>query len=194
MISPVDDAELIEGCKQGRRDAQRAMFDRYHERIYRLLLRLTRDEHQAFDLAQDTFLRAFDRIRDFEGRSGLGTWLYRIATNEGLQWLRRRRTERRHLEIIAQQRNTPERDPDVPDTPDIDQALATLSEQHRLILLLRYQENLDYAQLAEVLDCSPGTVASRLNRARAELRAALTRQNHDDEEETTHPTHPHKQE
>ncbi len=194
MIAPVDDAELIEGCKRGERDAQRATFERYHERIYRLLLRLTRDEHEAFDLVQDTFLRAFDRIGDFEGRSGLGTWLYRIATNEGLQWLRRRRTERRHLELIGRSREQAAAPPPDDTDHDIESALVTLSEQHRLILLLRYQQNLDYAQIAQVLECSPGTVASRLNRARAALREALLPRAVPDGEESGRRTHPTEQE
>jgi len=170
----VDERAIIQGCRAGNRDAQRALYELFADRIYSLLRRITRDEHAAFDLAQDTFMRAFERIGEFEGRSGLGTWLYRIATNQALQWLRKRRTERRHEERIARDRRSGNHE----DEPayDLENGLLRLSEQHRLILLLRYHEELSYDEIAGILEVSPGTVASRLNRAREELRKILLEQ------------------
>ena len=170
----MDERAIIQGCRAGDREAQRALYEAFADRIYGLLRRITRDEHAAFDLAQDTFLRAFERIGEFEGRSGLGTWLYRIATNQALQWLRKRRTERRHEERIARQRRPAGLEPG-PDH-DLEAGLLRLSEHHRLILLLRYHEELSYDEIARILEVSPGTVASRLNRAREELRKVLQEQ------------------
>ncbi len=150
------------------------LYERYSDRIYRLALRITGNDQDAFDVAADAFVRAFERLGDFDGRSALGTWLYRIATNEALQLFRRRATEDRHQRILAEAR---ERSGSAPPSPDlralVQDALQLVSAEHRAVLLLKYDQGLDYAEIAEVLECAPGTVASRLNRARAELRAVM---------------------
>lgn len=169
----MDEAELIAGCRRGDRQAQRELYDRHADRIYRLALRLTRSEQDAFDVCQETFVRAFERIGGFDQRSRLGTWLYRIATNEVLQFFRRRDTERRHLRIVGEQREQETRAAPAKLREEVDDALELLSAQHRAILVLRYQEGLTYDEIADVLEIAPGTVASRLNRARSELRQLL---------------------
>ncbi|RME38752.1 MAG: sigma-70 family RNA polymerase sigma factor, partial [Planctomycetota bacterium] len=87
-----EERDLIARCRQGDRNARRTLFERTSDRIYRLLLRMTGNADDAFDLAQETYLRAFTEIGKFDGRSNVATWLYRIAVNEALQCLRRRRT------------------------------------------------------------------------------------------------------
>ncbi len=169
----MEEAELIAGCRRGASDAQREVYRRHADRVYRVALRLTRDEQDAFDVAQETFVRAFERIGAFNERSGLGTWLYRIATNEALQLFRRRETERRHLRIVGERQESATRPAVDAARHEVDDALRQLSEEHRVILVLRYQEGLNYDELADVLEIAPGTVASRLNRARAEIRALL---------------------
>lgn len=185
----MDEVDLIEGCRRGDRSAQQELYNRFAERIHRLTLRLTGNAQDAFDLTQDTFVRAFQRISSFDGRSGIGTWLYRIATNEALQLFRKRGTEQRHLKVLAEQRATatPKNQPTA--RQEVEDALARLSEPHRAILILKYQEGLSYDEIAEVLEIAPGTVASRMNRARAELRAILTG-GPAPSEETTEQPHP----
>lgn len=168
----MDDAELLEGCRRRDRRAQQAVYERHAGRIYRLALRLAGNEQDAFDLAQETFVRAFEKIHTFDAQARLSTWLCRIATNEALQFFRRRQTERRHLRLVSAAR-VQTTDDQTAASVEMDDALAALSDEHRAILVLRYQEGLSYADLAEALALSPGTVASRLNRARAELRALL---------------------
>jgi len=168
----MSEAELIAACRRGDREAQRALYKQHVQRTYRLMLRLTGNAEDALDLTQDVFVRALQAIATFNGRSTLGTWLYRIALNQALQLLRRRRTEQRHLRQVAAVADPPGGEAGS-HTPDIDGALARLSDEHRAILLLRYQEGLRYDEIAQALDCPPGTVASRLNRARAELRLLL---------------------
>ena len=170
----MDEVDLIEGCSRGDRSAQHELYNRFGERIHRLTLRLTGNAQDAFDLTQDTFVRAFQRISSFDGRSGIGTWLYRIATNEALQLFRKWGTEQRHLKVLAEQRATatPKNQPTA--RQEVEDALARLSEPRRAILILKYQEGLSYDEIAEVLEIAPGTVASRMNRARAELRAILS--------------------
>jgi RNA polymerase sigma-70 factor (ECF subfamily) len=169
----MDETELLDACRRGDRRAQRQLYERYAERIYRLTLRLSGNAHDAFDLSQETFVRAFQGLALFDGRSGVGTWLYRIATNEALQLFRRRATERRHLrEYAAQGADTTDPESDSA-RREVQEALDRLAHPHRVVLLLKYQEGLSYEEIAAILECPAGTVASRLNRARTELRAMM---------------------
>lgn len=169
-----DEQSLIDGARRGDREAQREIYSRTADRIYRLLLRMTRNPDDAFDLAQETYLRAFTRISQFDGRSAFATWLYGIAVNEGRQFLRRstkRRTQ--ELEPPLDPSDAASNDDRAHVRVDVEDALAALAPDDRAILLLRYQEGLDYATIAEIAGCPPGTVASRLNRARQRLRERL---------------------
>jgi len=184
--------ELIAGCQRGERDAQRALYERTSERIYRLLLRMTRCPAAAEDLAQETYLKAFAAIATFEGRSSLDAWLYRIALNEALQAARRRPTLLLDPEHAARR---PAKADDAQAAAlrlDLESALAKLEPMDRAVLLLRHQEGLDYRAIAEVTQVAMGTVASRLNRARARLRALLADFSPDGEENAARP-HPMRQ-
>lgn len=167
------DAELIKGCKHGDREAQQELYVRTSEKIYGLLLRMTRNPDAAFDLAQDAYLRAFSRIGQFNGDSSLGTWLYRIAVNEALQFMRRRGTLPPLSEASPLEASTPSEGERIATRMDVNAALDGLDTSDRTILILRYQEGLDYREIADMLDCAAGTVASRLNRARDRLRQVL---------------------
>ncbi len=169
----MNEHDLVDRCREGDRVAQRELYDRTSERIYRLLLKMTANPDDAFDLAQETYLKAFTRISQFDGRSSIATWLYRVAVNEALQFLRGARQKRAKLEEIGLD-NQAESDIDQSTVRlDVNEALAALTPDERSVLLLRYQEGLDYRGIAEVLGCAAGTVASRLNRARVRLRGIL---------------------
>lgn len=166
--------EIITGCRRGERNAQKALYDLTVDRIYRLLFRMTGNADDASELAQESYLRAFERISLFRGDSSVVTWLYRIAVNEALQHRRRRHLEQSHLLAEADRRNSSEAIAQPASTQmDIQAALALLDESDRTILLLRYEHGLDYRELAEVLDCAEGTIASRLNRARQKMHSLL---------------------
>ncbi len=182
--------EIIRGCLTGDRSAQRALYDRTINRIYRLLSRMTNNDDDALDLAQEVYLRAFERIHEFRGNSAIETWLYRIAVNEALQFLRRARTERTHLRIRAENRPADRSNDDSAAARlDMTDALAAVGPDDRLILLLRYDQGLDYRQIAHALDCAEGTVASRLNRARERVRNMLA-EGYGAGEEVTARAHP----
>jgi RNA polymerase sigma-70 factor (ECF subfamily) len=167
--------DLVDRCQEGDREAWRELYDRTVERVYRLLRRMTGNDHDAFDLAQETYVRALVRIDQFDGRSSVSTWLYRIAVNEALQFMRREKRTLKHLQTFVEQpAPEPLADPAMARI-DVNEALESLAPSDRVILLLRYQEGLDYRAMAEVLDCADGTVASRLNRARQRLRELLGR-------------------
>ncbi len=168
------DHELVERFRRGERDAQRELYERTWKRIYRVLLRLTRNVADAFDLTQETYIRAFTHIGQFDGRSSVATWLYRIAINEGLQFVRCREAGEAGLQRAAS-RSVEQNVEEILDLRiDVDEALAALSPDDQAILLLRYQDGLDYNAIAEITSYPKGTVASKLHRARARLRELLS--------------------
>lgn len=169
----IPEHELIARCKRGDRTAQHALYERTCERVFRLLVRMTRSPETAEDLAQETYLKAFSAIATFDERSAVNTWLYRIAVNEALQWLRRKRPATLDAEIAAVRPDPRNNGHEAATRLDLEAAMAALDPIDRAILLLRYQEGLDYRAIAEVADIAMGTVASRLNRAREKVRELL---------------------
>lgn len=166
-------ADMITACQSGDRSAQQQLYELHHRRVYRLCVRLV-GEQDASDVTQQTFLKVFRTIQQFSGSSRFETWLHRVTVNECLQFARSqsRRPEvaldvdpaavRSETEAAAQSAEL------------LQTALARLEPDLRAVFVLREIEELSYADLAEALDVSAGTVASRLNRARTQLRELLT--------------------
>ena len=170
--STISEHELVVRCKRGERSAQQTLYERTSERVFRLLVRMTRSHEHAEDLAQETYLKVFAAIATFDERSALNTWLYRIAVNEALQWLRRKKPAL-DPEVAAARPDPRNNGHDPGMRLDVEDAMAALDPVDRAMLLLRYQEGLDYRAIAEITDIAMGTVASRLNRARERLRELL---------------------
>ncbi len=168
------ESELVKRCRNGDRDAQHEFYNQTSDRIYRLCLRMTQSQDVAFDLAQETYLKAFSRIGQFNGESSLASWLYRIAVNEALQFLRRKGPVRLggNTDLAAQMENESDLQGKAV-ALDVAEALSRLDPPDRAMLLLRYQEGLDYRAIATVMGCPAGTVASRLHRARQRAREFL---------------------
>ena len=168
-----DETGLLERSRSNDRSAQEQLYARTVDRVYGLLKRMTRNEADALDLVQETYMKAFTRLDQFDGRSAFATWLYRLAVNEALQFLKR--AQRHEAHARKNHRVSPEsNDSQHHDAAmDIEAALASLDHDDQALLLLRYQEGLDYRAIADALECSMGTVASRLNRARDKLRQIL---------------------
>jgi RNA polymerase sigma-70 factor (ECF subfamily) len=150
------------------------VFERYGDQVYSIALRFLRgDEAAARDATQEAFVRMFRAAATFRSESRLSTWLYRIVANTCIDELRRRR----RLVLLgdippALHPAVPPSDADEVDA-DVTAAVERLSPKLRLAVLLRYFEDLSYDEMAEVLGCSTGTVASRLSRAHAALARAL---------------------
>lgn len=168
-----DLAEIIAGCRAGDRSAQRRLYERYHRTVHRLAMRLA-GQADAADLSQEIFLRVFTRLDGFRGTAAFSTWLYRVAVNECLRYRGRRS---RRPEMLAEDPVCPAAGPDrlLEQTDLLEQALRQLDDRLRAVFWLREAEGLSYQQIAEVLEVPPGTVASQLSRARAELQAFLAR-------------------
>lgn len=178
-----DEALLLERCRAGEPAAQSELVARYQDRVYNTCLRMCGNAADAEDYAQDAFVKALTSLDRFDGRSRFYTWLFRIAVNLVLSGRRRAATVRMHGMNEGETGSTSRLA--TTDAPVMAQAaqreehamvLAALNElddDARAIVVLRDVESLDYAEIAEILNIAPGTVKSRLHRARMALREKL---------------------
>lgn len=170
-LPAVTEDRIIAGCRGGDRAAQRALYELTSERIHRLLIRMLRHPEDAADVMQSTYIRVFEKIDQFKAESGVATWAYRVALNEALQFLRKRRRQEKLGREPALRRV--EAVPGGEDRVEMQDALERLPEEERTLLVLKYYEGMNYAEMAAVLEKPAGTIASGLNRARALLRQVL---------------------
>jgi RNA polymerase sigma-70 factor (ECF subfamily) len=170
-------APLAERTRDGDSAAFRQLVEATSERLYRLAFHLMRDQDEADDVVQETFIRAWQRRGDLRDPSAVVPWLSRIARNAARDRLRwwRRRPERARSEVESAGAATPADQTliDQERAAEVRRGLDVLSEKHRVILLLREVEDMSYEQIAELLDLPVGTVESRLHRARAALARKL---------------------
>ena len=164
--------ELVAGCRLGDRDAQRRLYESFQLRIYRLLVRMVGTQAAA-DVTQQVFLQVFRKLEQFSGQGRFYGWLYRLAVNEAYQYLRRE-GRRRHQSLAFEPRDNSVCGGETAELKELmEVALARLEPELRAICLLREIDELSYREIAEVLDIPEGTVGSRLNRARRELKEHL---------------------
>lgn len=178
--SEVEERGLVDAVQAGDRAAFKAIYDEYQERIYNLIYYAIGDRAAAQDVLQIVFLKVYRGLVGFRFESRLSTWIYRIAINECQNQNRRHGYE--HVPFEAVLGTGDELDGTAP--PDelhlteerreiIGDALLTLGPNLRTAVVLRYLDGLSYQEIAAVLDCSPGTVASRLSRALTQLEERL---------------------
>ena len=172
-------AEILESCRLGNRDAFRVLYEAYKDRVYSLTLHFFHgDQAAAQDMTQQVFLKLMGGIARFEGRSGFSTWLYRLVANACLDNARRTRSRPQAAEGVTLDRlsTAPSQQADLEraqTTESIQAAVAALPPKLRMPILLRYFEGLSYEEIAASLDCSMGTVASRLSRGHKMLAQKL---------------------
>lgn len=165
-------SEIVTAAQRGDRNAQRELYELSYQNIFRLMVRMV-GLQDANDLTQQVFLQAFRKINQFSGRSQFSTWLYRLAVNESLQHLRRsNRSQFQDLEHDPMD-SSPGQAEHIEQQDILERALARLEPELRSTFLLREVENLTYGEIAIALKIPEGTVGSRLNRARRELRKHL---------------------
>ena len=169
--------DLVESCQLGERDGFRDLFETYKHKVYSIALRFAGDEAAAMDIAQETFLKIFSSIQDFRGDSAFETWVYRMVVNSCFD---RRRKLSRFVPLADEFLATLRASGDTLAAMVRDEmagrirdAVDKLSPDLRMVVVLRYTEGLSYEQIAEVLGCSAGTVASRLSRAHKALERRL---------------------
>ena len=150
--------------------ARQAIYDSLVARVHRLAYRIV-GAAEADDVSQQVFVRLFESLNSFRGEAEFTTWVYRLAVNESLQHLRRNRRRQRELIETPEARETVGSDLERQELLTV--ALAKLAPEWRIILELKEIQQMPYAQIAAILGIPEGTVGSRLNAARRELRSIL---------------------
>ncbi len=183
-----DDLQLVARSQAGDQQAFNQLVTRYRSRAFSMIYNVVRNEQDAWDLAQDGFLKAWKSIARFRGQSSFYTWLYRILMNVAIDSIRKKQIHGgtefddaiglRNIEPGAVTLPKGELQPiekisDQEVRTRIDAALVKLSPEHRAVIVLREIDGLEYQEIADVLDCSIGTVMSRLFYARKKLQTLL---------------------
>jgi len=179
---------LVRRASGGNAEAYGELVQRYQERIYATIYHMTSNHEDANDLAQETFIKAYQALKSFKGGSSFYTWLYRIAVNKTINFLKQRKN-RSHLSLNDLDFNaehdpdlvalisdkTPRRDVNLSELQEkLNEAMQKLSEPHRLVVTLHDVQGLAHDEIAKIMECNIGTVRSRLFYARQQLQAHLS--------------------
>lgn len=186
--SVADELALVKRVQRGDLEAYDELVRRHQERIYGTIYHMTANHEDANDLTQETFIKAFQVIRSFRGSSSFFTWVYRIAINKTLNFLKQRKNRVQmslnDLDFNAEHdpdlmafmsHKTPRRDVTLAELQErLNAAMQKLSVTHRLVVTLHDVQGLSHEEIAEIMDCNVGTVRSRLFYARQQLQALLS--------------------
>ncbi len=182
------EAELVKRARKGDLGAYDELVRRYQERIYATIYHMTANHEDANDLAQEAFIKAFQALRSFKGGSSFYTWVYRIAVNKTINFLKQRKNRAQmslnDLDFNAEHdpdlvalisEKTPRREVNLAELQEkLNTAMQKLSEPHRLAVTLHDIQGLSHEEIAQIMDCNVGTVRSRLFYARQQLQAYLS--------------------
>jgi len=182
-----NEADLLARSRTGETTAFDQLITLHRDRVYMVAYHILRNHEEALDVAQDTFVRAWRSLARFDGTSSLRSWLTRIATNASIDVVRRRQSHPQTefdavpgMAIDAASRTTPSQPAKPSESLDraeirtrFEQALGTLSDDHRAVIVLKEIEDLSYQEIADTVGCSLGTVMSRLFYARKKLQDQL---------------------
>lgn len=185
----VSELDLVKRCQTGDAEAFDQLVSRYRTRVFGMIYNMVHNEQDAWDLAQESFLKAWKSIARFRGQSSFYTWIYRIVTNVTIDWLRKKQVkgggaefndELQVREVDPAARTVPKADAAPHERMEqaeirarIDGAIQQLSPEHRAVILMKEIEDMQYHEIAEALGCSIGTVMSRLFYARKKLQNLL---------------------
>jgi RNA polymerase sigma-70 factor (ECF subfamily) len=184
--SSADDATLVRAAQKGDTGAFEELIARHRDKIYARAFSMMRNEQDAIDLSQEAWVKGWQRLKQFQGDSSVSTWMTRIVINLCLDQLRKQgRRKMESIEMMDEESGGVERQmPVVTINPTerlerselrqrIDQGMAQLSHEHRTVLVLHEFEEMDYKAIAKAMECSIGTVMSRLFYARRKLASVL---------------------
>jgi RNA polymerase sigma-70 factor (ECF subfamily) len=179
MPEQIVDGRVIAACQQGDREAFRVLFEAYKDKVFSIAVySFGGDASVADDVTQQIFLKLFTVIRQFRGESEFSTWLYRMVVNACLDERRRRRRFLPWGEMmptkVGEKKPQEKQYARLEIGETVRAAIGELKPKFRLTILLKYIEGLSYEEIATVMGCSKGTVASRLNRGHGELARRLS--------------------
>ncbi len=175
---------LIQSCLNGEIEAFSQLVEKYQDRLCRSLYRITGSTHDSSEIAQEAFVLAYQKLDTFKGNSAFYSWLYRIAFNTAISKKRKKRHSTASLDNIRESSgeepvdhhpdNAPEHQMELAEKQKlVQQALDSLAEEFRYVIVLKEIDGLKYDEIAEIIGCPVGTVRSRIHRARSELRIKL---------------------
>jgi RNA polymerase sigma factor (sigma-70 family) len=184
----IPEETLVSRSRQGDTQAYDDLVRRYQERIYATIYHMTANHEDANDLAQEAFIKAYYALKSFKGGSSFYTWVYRIAVNKTINFLKQRKNRSQmslnDLDFNAEHDpdlvalisdKTPRRDAGLAELQEkLNEAMQKLSEPHRLVVTLHDVQGMSHEEIAKIMDCNIGTVRSRLFYARQQLQAHLS--------------------
>jgi RNA polymerase sigma-70 factor, ECF subfamily len=174
--APQTDDELVARCRAGDVDAFEVLYRQHSPRIYSLACRMTGSPQEGEDLLQEIFLQVHRKLGSFRGEASLGTWLYRLAMNQCLDFVRSRQNRARSVTTALEDegQNEPAAPAETPVTRiDLERAVQQLPDGYRAAFVLHDVEGLDHRQIGEMLGISEGTSRSQVFKARMKLRTLL---------------------
>ena len=189
LNAEMEDADLVKRAQRGDYTAFDALVTKHRGKVYAMIMNMVKNDADAWDLAQDSFIKAWRALPKFENRSQFSTWLFRISHNVVYDWMRKKNS-RAEEELDDQVFNSNTIDMNAATAPkqsprpdeamvgdelraEIEEALNKLSPEQKETILLREVQGMDYKEIAEVMDCTLGTVMSRLFYARKKLQTLL---------------------
>ena len=184
-----EDADLVKASQNGTLAAFDELIQRYQQRVYATVYHMTSSHEDADDLTQESFIKAYKALKRFKGESSFYTWIYRIAVNRTINFLKQRKRKSYHMSLNDMDMqvenhadllmfisdNTPRRDVRLNELQEkMNEAMQKLSETHRLTVTLHDVQGMSHEEIGKIMDCNTGTVRSRLFYARQQLQALLS--------------------
>ena len=167
--------DLIERCREGRRDAQFELYRLYSRAMYNTALRMVQHPHDAEDLLQSIFIEVFTKLESFRYESSIGAWIKRITINKCINFLKSRRLAWSELTLGIDRMEEPEPEPPPPYTVEcINQAIGQLPDGYRVVFSLYAVEGYDHEEISQILGVTEATSKSQYSRAKAKLREKLS--------------------
>lgn len=186
LDSRAEDSRNIKKAIKGDQTAYRAILKKYHDQVYNLLYRMVHDKDEVEDLTQEAFIKAFNSLKNFNEEFAFSTWLYKIATNNCIDYIRRKKLATFSIDKPLESKDG-EYSFELPDTtyePDktliagqrtkvLEDAINALPEKYRQVIIMRHSEDMDYQQIADQLKLPLGTIKAHIFRAREILHKKL---------------------
>ena len=184
-----EDVDLVKASQDGILAAFDELIQRYQQRVYATVYHMTSSHEDADDLTQESFIKAYKALKRFKGESSFYTWIYRIAVNRTINFLKQRKRKSYHMSLNDMDMqvekhadllmfisdNTPRRDVRLNELQEkMNEAMQKLSETHRLTVTLHDVQGMSHEEIGKIMDCNTGTVRSRLFYARQQLQALLS--------------------
>lgn len=180
---------LIKKCKKGDIDAFEELISEHEKRAYNIALKMLKNPEDAMDISQEAFIKVYKSINNFNLKSSFATWLYRIVVNTCLDFLKKNQTKVYHIDnpIKTEDGEITREIADIQTAPEVilerkmtrqlvHNAMDELDNIHRTVVILRDIQGFSYKEISEMLDCSLGTVKSRIKRGRDNLKSVIIKQ------------------